>query len=222
MTRPAPDNPARLVVMLSGSGRTASNLLDRIDAGQLRALVPLVIASRECKGAELMRARGVDVRVVPGVVPADRLEEVLDDARTDLLVLAGYLRLVSIPRSYTWRVVNIHPALLPSFGGPGMHGMRVHRAVLETGCKVSGCTVHLCDSAYDRGAIVAQASCPVLEHDTPETLAERVFALELDLYPRALQLLIDGRVEVIEPDPGLTNAWARTRITPDTGADRVS
>lgn len=185
--------PARLAVMLSGGGRTLANLLDHIDRGGLDASVVLVIASRETAGAQRARERGIPTFVMPGVIPAETLAGVLEEHRVDLVVLAGYLKRVNIPRGYEGRVVNIHPALLPDFGGPGMYGMRVHEAVLASGATVSGCTVHLCDAEYDRGPILLQLSCPVQPGDTPETLAARVFELECRAYPEALQRLIASR-----------------------------
>ena len=201
----AQPEPARLAVMLSGGGRTLMNLLDVIERGELPATVELVVASRECAGAERARDRGLDVRVIPGEIPADRLAQLLHEANADWVVLAGYLKYVHIPAAYRgrggwggWggRVVNIHPALLPDFGGPGMFGERVHRAVLDAGATESGCTVHFCDDRYDHGRIILQKRCPVLAGDTPRTLAARVFALECAAYPEALQLLIAGRVSV--------------------------
>lgn len=176
--------------MLSGSGRTLLNLLGAIRAGGLMATVELVISSREGLGAERARAAGLRVVVIPGVIPRERLGAELGAHRIDWVVLAGYLKLVEIPREYEGRIVNIHPALLPRHGGPGMHGERVHRAVLAAGDTVSGCTVHLCDEVYDRGRVLLQKTCPVLPGDTPETLAARVFALECGAYPEALGALI--------------------------------
>jgi len=172
------------------------NLADRIDAGDLDAEVGLVIASRDCLGADRALARGLPTLKIAGEIPAPTLERVLKDHRVDWLVLAGYLRLLHLPDTYQGRAVNIHPALLPLFGGPGMYGDRVHRAVLEAGCKVSGCTVHFCDEAYDRGPIVAQRACEVKDDDTPESLGARVFALETELYPWALQRLVTGRFSI--------------------------
>ncbi len=181
---------ARLAVMLSGGGRTLLNLLDVIRRGELRATIPLVIASRECAGAQHARDAGIDTRVAPGDIPEDVLAALLDEHRIDWVALAGYLRRVRIPRTYRGRIVNIHPALLPDFGGPGMYGHHVHQAVLDAGVRESGCTVHLCDEAYDQGPIVLQRRCPVLPDDTVETLAVRVFALECEAYPEALRRLI--------------------------------
>jgi phosphoribosylglycinamide formyltransferase-1 len=176
--------------MISGGGRTLVNLLDRIADGSLAARVPLVIASRECPGAERAREGGVEtVLVERGRIPATRLGSLLDEHRIDWVILAGYLHLVEIPPGFGGRVVNIHPALLPEFGGAGMHGRRVHEAVLAAGRCESGCTVHLCDAEYDGGPIVLQMRCPVRPGDTPETLAARVFGLELEAYPEALRML---------------------------------
>lgn len=111
-------------------------------------------------------------------------------------MLAGYLRKVPIPVWLRWRIVNVHPALLPAFGGAGMFGMRVHAAVLEAGCKVTGCTVHLCDEEYDRGPILVQRSCEVMEGETPGMLAARVFEEEKIAYVEALRRLLDGGVWV--------------------------
>lgn len=183
----------RLAVMLSGSGRTLVNLLDHIERGDLAAEIPLVIASRQGLGAQRARERGVPhVLVIPGQIPEPRLAGLLAEHQIDWVALAGYLKLVNIPPAYSNRVVNIHPALLPDFGGPGMYGQRVHEAVLAAKRAVSGCTVHLCDGAYDRGTIVLQKPCPVLPDDTPETLAARVFELECQAYPEALKGLLEG------------------------------
>ncbi|HBS28004.1 MAG TPA: phosphoribosylglycinamide formyltransferase [Phycisphaerales bacterium] len=185
------------------------NLVDRAARGGLDAEVALVIASRECPGAERALARGIPTLRMAGEIPRETLGRVLRDHGAEWIVLAGYLRLLQVPPGFERRAVNIHPALLPSFGGPGMYGERVHRAVLEAGCKVSGCTVHLCDEAYDRGPIVAQRCCEVREDDSPESLGARVFALESELYPWALQRLLrgqwsieGGRVRMIESRSG--------------------
>lgn len=205
------DAPAPIAVMLSGSGRTLVNLCERIDAGDLNASVVLAIASKECVGAQRARERGIPTIVEPGVIDAQRLEAALTDAGAEWLVLAGYLKLVRVPLRYQGRVLNIHPALLPAFGGPGMYGDRVHRAVLEHGCRIAGCTVHLCDDRYDTGPIVIQKACEVRDDDTPETLAARVFELEKAAYPEAIAALIEGRI-IVE--------GRRTRILPRSLANR--
>lgn len=186
----------RLGVLLSGGGRTLMNLVERIDRGELAADVGVVIASRECAGAEWARERDLPTLLMRGVIPRATLGRVLADHGVAWGVLAGYLNLVEIPPAFERRMTNIHPALLPSFGGDGLYGDRVHAAVLAAGCKVSGCTVHLIDERYDTGPILAQATCPVEDVDTPHTLAARVFALECELYPRTLQRLVTGRVVV--------------------------
>lgn len=182
--------PARLAAMISGGGRTLVNLLDRIDAGELAATVPLVIASRACAGVERAKGRVPEVVMMPGRIPAAELEQVLALRRIDWVVLAGYLQLVNIPGAYRGRVVNIHPSLLPKHGGPGMHGHHVHEAVLAAGETETGCTVHFADDTFDTGAVILQKRCPVLAGDTPQSLAERVFGLELEALPEALKGLI--------------------------------
>lgn len=183
--------PARLGVLLSGTGRTLENLRDRIAAGELNATIPLVIASRECRGADLGREYGAQVEVIPGRLDASRLESLLVEHGIDLVVLAGYVHLLPVPVSYRGRIVNIHPSLLPRHGGKGMYGLRVHEAVLRAGDRRSGCTVHLVDDRYDEGPIVLQRECDVLAGDTPERLAARVFEVEREAYPTAIRELIE-------------------------------
>jgi formyltetrahydrofolate-dependent phosphoribosylglycinamide formyltransferase len=183
----------RLGVLLSGSGRTLANLLDRIAAGGLPAEVAVVVSSRaDVQGVRIAEQAAVPVRVLP---PAGRRIEDWSEAifgscreaRVDLVVMAGFLHLVRIPSDFAGRVVNIHPSLLPAFGGRGFHGLHVHRAVLERGCTVSGCTVHLVDDEYDHGRVLWQETVPVLPDDTPESLAARVFAAECEALPRAIR-----------------------------------
>lgn len=181
---------ARLVLLISGGGRTALNILDEIERGALDAEIALVIASRECAGVQRCREQGLDVIVEQGVIPPDRLKDILRGARADLVCLAGYLKLLPIPEGWAGRILNIHPALLPKFGGPGMYGDRVHRAVLEDGETESGCTVHECTDEFDRGPIIVQRRCPVLPNDTPETLAARVFEQECIAYPEAIRITL--------------------------------
>lgn len=182
--------PARLVVFISGAGRTLINLHEAIEIGDLDATIELVVASGPCPGVE--RARSAGLRVVIEDAPSDpsRIKNLLGQHRIDWIVLAGYRRLLPIPTGFECRTVNIHPALLPDFGGHGMYGRRVHQAVINAGRVVSGCTVHHCDDQYDHGKVVLQLTCPVLPGDTPDTLADRVYALECRAYPLALQSLI--------------------------------
>ena len=182
-----------IAVFVSGGGRTLKNLDSAIQRGELPARIVLVVASKECPGAEFARERGYHTVVDGALDDVSVVEAMLADAGAEWVILAGYVRLVPIPAQWRGRVVNIHPALLPRHGGKGMYGQRVHAAVLEAGDAESGCTVHLADGEYDRGDILAQARCPVLPDDTPQTLASRVFELETELYPRALAKLFADR-----------------------------
>ncbi len=182
--------------MLSGGGRTLGNLHSAIARGAFNATIALVIGSKECIGTARARDLGITTVVHEGRFDRERLGTLLSAHRIDLVALAGYLKLLPIPAGFEGRIVNIHPALLPAFGGPGMHGKRVHEAVLAAGASQSGCTVHLCDDRYDTGPIVLQRSCPVLPGDTPDSLAERVFEQECLAYPQALTQLIGGLVRI--------------------------
>ena len=190
-----------LAALISGGGRTVLNLLDRIEAGSLDAKIALVLADRECKGMERLAARGVDAKLVPwvkGTKPpeyGERVWPVIEESGAALVCLCGFLRLLPIPPAWEGRVMNIHPALLPDFGGKGMWGDRVHAAVLESGVKESGCTVHFADNVYDHGPILVQKRVPVLEGDTVDTLAARVFLAEQEAYPEAIRLFGEGRIE---------------------------
>ncbi len=194
--------PLRLGVLLSGGGRTLLNILDEIRAGRLDAEVAVVIASRQCKGVERAAAAGLDVRVVAykqmpdAAAYSNALAEILDEAGVGLVCLAGFLSMWVIPDRYLGRVMNIHPALLPSFGGKGMYGHHVHDAVLKRGCKVSGCTVHFVTNEYDAGPIVMQKCVPVLDTDTLDALAGRVFEQECRAYPEAIGLFAAGRLKI--------------------------
>jgi len=194
------DKPVRLGVLLSGGGRTLLNVLEEIKAGRLSAEVAVVIASRPCKGLERSRGAGLNVHLVPYKQMPDieaysaRLAELLDGADADLAIQAGFLSLWRIPPRYEGRVMNIHPALLPSFGGHGMYGHHVHEAVLAAGCKVSGCTVHFVTNEYDAGPIIVQRAVEVQEGDDADTLAARVFEQECIAYPQAIRLFGEGKL----------------------------
>jgi phosphoribosylglycinamide formyltransferase 1 len=198
-----PPRPLRLAILLSGGGRTLQNLAEAIAAGRLPASIVTVISSN-AEAYGLVRARNLNLpaHAVPRrayKTPAefsDAIWKLVADARADLVCLAGFLSLLTVPPDLNGRIVNIHPALLPSFGGAGMYGHRVHEAVLAAGCKVSGCTVHFVEAAYDSGPIIVQRACPVLEDDTPDTLAARVFEQECLAYPQAIGLIAAGRVRL--------------------------
>lgn len=191
----------RLGVLLSGGGRTLVNLLQTPD---LPAEVAVVVASRPCGGIDKAKAAGLNVHLVPykDFGPSrlgeysDCITRILDQARVDLILMAGFLSKWIIPPKYQERVLNIHPALLPSFGGEGMFGHRVHEAVLATGCKVSGCTVHFVTNDYDAGPIVLQRAVEVREGDTPDDLAARVFEQECVAYPLAVRLFAQGKLRI--------------------------
>lgn len=205
-------SPINLAVLVSGSGTTLQNLIDEIAAGRLNATIRLLVASRPgLLGSERAAKVGIPQVVVnrkASANVADFSRDVfrhVDAAETDLICLAGWLCLLDLPDRYAQRAMNIHPALLPSFGGKGMYGAKVHDAVLRHGCKVSGCTVHFLDNSYDTGPIIVQRTCPVLDDDTPATLAQRVFEEEKIAYPEAIRLFQQRRLRV---------EGRRVRVTP--------
>jgi formyltetrahydrofolate-dependent phosphoribosylglycinamide formyltransferase len=193
----------RLGVLLSGGGRTLENLLEHILAGKLAAEVAVVIASRpKIRGIDIGQVAGIPTHLVrPRDYPevqaySDAMVRLLDDARVDLACLAGFLSYWIIPDRYVGRVMNIHPALLPAFGGQGMYGHHVHGAVLARGCKVSGCTVHFVDNKYDEGPIILQRTVAAYAEDMPDDLAARVFVEECVAYPEAIRLYAEGRLRI--------------------------
>jgi formyltetrahydrofolate-dependent phosphoribosylglycinamide formyltransferase len=200
---PCPAEPLRLAVLASGGGTTLQNLLDRCADGRLRAQVVAVVASKADAFA-LQRARnaGMPAWVVERRA-AGSLEQFSShifahcrETRAGLVCMAGFLQLVTVPDDFLGRVMNIHPALIPAFCGKGYFGQRVHEAVLAYGAKVSGCTVHFADNEYDHGPIIAQRCVPVLDDDTADTLAHRVFEQECELYPEAIRLFAEGRLHI--------------------------
>jgi phosphoribosylglycinamide formyltransferase 1 len=202
--------PARVAVLASGGGSNLQALLDRFHDGGRGVRIARVVASRAGIGALDRAARaGVPSAVVDAREPGARplAEALLAELEgIDLVVLAGWLQLVpaAVVARFPGRMLNVHPALLPSFGGAGMYGMRVHRAVLEAGVRVTGVTVHRVDERYDEGAIVAQWPVPVLIGDTADRLAARVLAVEHRLLPLAVEAVATGR-EVAAEDAA--EAW---------------
>ena len=192
----------RLGVLLSGSGRTLQNFIDLIAAGELDAQIAVVIADRpKIKGIQRAEDAGLKTILIPrrGTPPEQfsaRITEALGEAKVDLVCLAGFLALWTIPPEFEGRVMNIHPALLPKFGGKGFYGHHVHEAVMKNAEMVSGCTVHFCDNQYDHGPIILQRKVPVLPDDTPDTLANRVFEQELIAYPEAIRLFAANRLRI--------------------------
>jgi formyltetrahydrofolate-dependent phosphoribosylglycinamide formyltransferase len=195
--------PLRLVVLLSGSGTTLQNLLDRIGDGRLRAEVLLVISNKsDAFGLERARQAGIDSlvfdRAEAGSVEtfSDYIFSACRGVDAELVCMAGFLQLIRIPDDFAGRVMNIHPALIPAFCGKGLYGHHVHQAALAFGVKVSGCTVHFADNEYDRGPIILQRTVPVLDDDTSESLAARVFEQECEAYPKAIELFAQGRLRI--------------------------
>ena len=192
----------RLVTNFSGGGRTILNLLDEIDAGRLDATVVRGVTNRDCAGIERLRARGVEVVEVPWVKGttadeyASRIWPVIEEAEPDLVLNCGFLRLLLVPAAWEGRIMNIHPSLLPKYGGKGMYGNHVHKAVLENGDAESGCTVHFVTSEYDTGPVILQERVPVLPGDTVDELATRVFRQECVAYPEAIRLYQQGRLKI--------------------------
>ncbi len=187
-------SPLRTAVLASGGGSNLQAIIDYLDAlGPERAARIVLIASDRADAGALSKAHTRGIEAVTIAAPADgaALVALLDSHRIDLIVLAGYLKFVphEVTRRWTGRIINIHPALLPKFGGAGMYGRRVHQAVIAAGETESGATVHHVNDEYDRGAIIAQERVRVEQGDTPETLAARVLAAEHRLYPRAVQQL---------------------------------
>jgi phosphoribosylglycinamide formyltransferase 1 len=193
----------RIVVLISGGGTTLRNFIEKIGAGQLPVEIALVVSSSpDARGLKFARDAGIPEVVIERTNFATQDEfsrEIFDRCRrvrADLVVMGGFLKRVTIPADFANRVINIHPALVPAFCGEGFYGHRVHEAVLEYGAKLSGCTVHFADNQYDHGPVILQRTVPVLEDDTPETLAARVFEAECEAYPEALRLIATGRVAV--------------------------
>ncbi len=201
----------RVGVLLSGSGRTLQNFIDLAASGELPITIEVVISSRaDVYGLKRAEAAGLPTHVVDArSTPADefnhKITQLLTEARVDLVCLAGFLSLWIIPPEFEGRVLNIHPALLPGFCGKGYYGHHVHHAVLAAGCKVSGCTVHFADNEYDHGPIILQRTVPVLDDDTDDTLAARVFEQEEIAYPEAIRLFAKGRLRI---------EGSRVRVTP--------
>jgi len=203
MSSPAPLPPLPVAVLISGGGTTLRNLIERDRAGEVNLDFRLVISSSPT-------ARGLEY-ATEADIPAEVIQRRAFDGQeafseaifgrcrasgAEVVVMAGFLKRLTIPDDYVNRVLNIHPALIPAFCGQGFFGHHVHEAVLEYGVKLSGCTVHFADNQYDHGPVILQRAVPVLDDDTPETLAARVLEDECEAYPEALRLIAAGRVRV--------------------------
>ncbi len=195
--------PMRIAVCVSGRGSNLDALLRALPPGGPASVVLVASNRLSAGGLDVARRNGIPALVLADPADADAWLAALDAAAVDLVVLAGYLKLVPAPviQRYRGRIINIHPALLPAFGGPGMYGRRVHEAVLASGARVSGATVHLVDEAYDRGGILAQMPVPVLPGDTPDTLAARVLEAEHRLLPQLVLAAAAAGRPVPLPEP---------------------
>jgi len=200
---PIIDPPIRLAVCVSGGGTTLQNLIDLIQGGKLRASIVQVVASRPKIGA-IPRAEAARIPLALASRSVSQSRTAFSNSvfnpirhnKADLVILGGFLSLLEIPPDYQGRVINIHPSLIPAFSGKGYHGEAVHQAVLDMGAKVTGCTVHFADDTYDTGPIILQSTVPVLDNDTAETLAARVFKAECLAVPEAIALYAAGRLRI--------------------------
>ncbi len=196
------DKRLRLAVLLSGGGRTMENLHEQLRDQHIDARIDVVVSSRaDVAGIERAKQCGLPVVIIERKkLSSDAFQAELTEAvkSVDLVCMAGFLSLWHIPEEFLGRVMNIHPALLPEFGGRGMFGHHVHKAVIAAGNKESGCTVHFCDNLYDHGPIVLQRKVVVKNNDTPETLAAKVFEQECVAYPEAVRLFCENRIRIVD------------------------
>lgn len=192
----------RVAILLSGAGTTLENLQERRAKGEVDVDVVAVVSSRpKAFGLERARHHGIPAHAVSRRAHPDAhefnelLHGVLARYEPELLVLAGFLSKFEL-RGYAERAMNVHPALIPAFSGQGFYGRRVHEAVLASGVRLTGVSVHFCDEEYDHGPIILQEAVPVLEGDSVESLARRVQRVEYEIYPRAIRLFAEGRLRV--------------------------
>lgn len=186
--------PTRLAVLASGRGSNLQAIIEHFEnLARERVAKVVLVASNRPDSPALIRAAtaSIDISTFDAADDGAQLLDLLRKFRVDLVVLAGYLKRIPpmVVRAYSGRIINIHPALLPDFGGEGMYGARVHEAVIASGARESGVSVHLVDDEYDRGPIVAQWRVPVQKSDTPESLAARVLAVEHVVYPRVIEMV---------------------------------
>lgn len=178
-----------LVILISGSGTNLQRIIDCIDSGEIpNAKINLVVADRECYGLERAKNQNIlNLVIKKGKSFSDELEKAIPE-NTDLIILAGFFSILSksFTEKFGGKIINIHPSLLPKFGGKGMWGMNVHKAVLEAGEKESGATVHFVTSGIDEGEIILQEKTEISENETPETLAEKIHNVEFEIFPKAI------------------------------------
>ena len=193
----------RIAVLISGGGTTLKNLIDKKNCGDLKVNIANVISNNPTAGGlEFARAANIETAIIDHRLQSDiqqfseKLFEECRSAQANLVVMGGFLRRVTIPTDFVNRVINIHPSLIPAFCGKGLYGLRVHEAVIQYGCKLSGCTVHFVDDQYDHGPIIAQRSVPVRTDDSPMELAHRIFEQECEIYPEVINWIAAGQVHV--------------------------
>ena len=184
-----------LVILVSGSGTNLQRIIDTIDSGEIQdAKISLVVADRECFGIERAKNHNIETALIPrGKNFSSELGKIIPE-NTDLIVLAGFLSILKPEFVESWegKIINIHPALLPKYGGKGMWGHHVHNAVIEAKEKESGATVHFVTVGIDEGEAILQKSFEVTENDTPETLAEKVHEIEYEIFPIAINKVLQN------------------------------
>ena len=203
----------KIGVLVSGGGTNLQSIIDACKSGYIPGKVEVVISNRkEAYALERAKKNNIDALFIDrkdfitNQDYAKRLIEEMEKRKVELVCLAGFLLLIDslFITKYKNRIMNIHPALLPSFGGKGMYGHYVHQKVLEYGCKISGCTVHFVDEKYDHGPVILQKAVSVLENDTPESLAARILEEEHKIYPEAIKLFAEKRLEVRDRKVSIT------------------
>ena len=201
-----------LAILISGSGTTLQNIIDKIDDNSINAKIQVVV----CNSPDAYGIKRAEQNNIPTAIVQHKGHNQTEDFSNtiikeiekypvDLIILAGFLHLFKIPDSYAGKVMNIHPGLIPSFCGKGYYGHHVHTAAIESGVKISGCTVHFVDNEYDRGPIIIQRTVHVNADDTPDTLAQKVFKEECIAYPEAIRLFAEGKLEIDEGKVRISN-----------------
>ena len=190
-------NKKKIAVLVSGSGSNLQSIIDNVENGNLNCEITYVIADRECYGLQRAEKYGIetlllDRKIIDNKLANEIIDSTLERCKTDYIVLAGYLSILTEKFIKKWdkRVINIHPSLLPKFGGKGMYGIKVHEAVIKAGEKESGCTVHFVTNEIDAGEIITNVKVPVLEDDTPETLQKRVLEQEHKLFIKGIKKIL--------------------------------
>lgn len=195
----------KIAVFVSGRGSNLKSIENEIKYGNLNTQIALVVSNKECEAIEFAKSVKIPFYIVSsnnakGIIDYNELIEKLITLKIDLIVLAGFLKKIPVEliRKFKNKIINIHPALLPSFGGKGMYGINVHKAVFDSSAKVSGPTVHFVDEIYDNGKIISQKAVDISDVKTPKEIASRVLSIEHKLLPEVIKLFIDGKVRITE------------------------